>query len=97
MAERIGRPNNSTTTVGAIVAEERGVNLLCRCGHKTSLLPAQICALAKPETRLSDFKRRFRCSMCGRLGSSAEIELKTFAVPESLSNRSSTRAPRTKH
>ena len=97
MAARVQRPIGGRATIGAIVAEDCGVNLLCRCGHKTSLLPAQITALAKPETRLADFKRRFKCSMCGRLGSSAEIELKTFVVPESLSERPSTRASRARH
>lgn len=95
MAARPHRPTNSTSTIGAIVAQECGVNLLCRCGHRTSLLPAQISALAKPETRLTDFKRRFKCSMCGRLGSSAEIQLKTFVVPEALAER--VRMPRSKH
>lgn len=95
MSQRTPRAPHAATTVGAIVAEDCGVNLLCRCGHKTSLLPAQISALAKPETRLADFKRRFKCSMCGRLGSSTEIQLKTFMVPDSLSNRRP--APRSKH
>ena len=94
MSQRTPRATHTGITIGAIVAEDRGVNLLCRCGHKTSLLPAQISAIAKAETRLADFKRRFKCSMCGRLGSSTEIELKTFAVPESLSEHPSARAPR---
>jgi len=68
-------------TTGAIVAADCGINLLCRCGHRTSLLPAQIAALAAPDTRLVDFKRRFKCSMCGRLGSGREIRLKTFTLP----------------
>jgi len=95
MSQRTPRATNAGITIGAIVAEDCGVNLLCRCGHKTSLLPAQISALAKAETRLADFKRRFKCSMCGRLGSSTEIQLKTFTVPDSLSNRRP--APRSKH
>lgn len=97
MANRQQRSNEPVTT-GAIVAEAQGINLICRCGHRTSLLPAQIASLAKPDTRVADFKRRFTCSMCGRRGSSGEIQLKTFAVPEALAcERRPPRTPRSRH
>jgi hypothetical protein len=36
--------------------------------------------MAHPETRLLAFKRRFRCSMCGRSGATDDIRLDTFAA-----------------
>lgn len=65
-------------TVGALLDASQGVNLHCNCGHRTALLPAQIAAMAHPATRLLEFKRRFRCSMCGRSGASDDIRLDTF-------------------
>lgn len=73
-------PSPRPLTVGALVQRERGVNLSCRCGHKTALLPEQLAKLAHPETRLLDFKRRFRCSMCGRSGASDDIRMTTYAL-----------------
>lgn len=71
-------------TVGALVERDRGVNLVCGCGHKTALLPEQLAKLAHPQTRLLSFKRRFRCSMCGRSGGSDEIRMTTFALAAAL-------------
>lgn len=75
-------PNRPTKplTVGSLVASTKGVNLLCKCGHKTALLPAQIAAMAHPASSLADFKHRFRCTMCGRSGASDDIRMTTFAV-----------------
>jgi hypothetical protein len=67
-------------TIGSLLDGSRGINLLCKCGHKTALLPAQIAAMAHPETRITAFKRRFRCSMCGRSGAGDDIRLTTFEV-----------------
>lgn len=82
-------------TVGALVERGRGVNLACRCGHKTALLPDQLAKMAHPETRLLDFKRRFRCSMCGRSGTSNEIRMTTFVLTTALGARAGkpTRVP----
>jgi hypothetical protein len=67
-------------TVGSLLDSSQGINLLCKCGHKTALLPAQIAGLAHPQTRITAFKRRFRCSMCGRSGAGDDIRLTTFEV-----------------
>jgi hypothetical protein len=76
------RPPTNAVTVGALLRAAKGVNLLCKCGHRTALLPAQIAAMAHPERTVLDFKRRFRCSMCGRSGASDDIRLSTFEVAE---------------
>ncbi len=83
-------------TVGALVERARGVNLVCKCGHKTALLPDQLAKLAHPATRLLDFKRRFRCSMCGRSGASDEIRMTTFALTAALGERAAP-GPRARH
>jgi hypothetical protein len=67
-------------TVGSLLDASRGVNLHCKCGHRTALLPAQIAGMSHPQTRLTAFKRRFRCSMCGRSGAGDDIRLTTFEV-----------------
>ena len=67
-------------TVGSLIDSRRGINLVCKCGHKTSLLPAHMATMAHPQTRVLDFKRRFRCTMCGRSGTSPDIRLTTFEV-----------------
>jgi hypothetical protein len=67
-------------TIGSLLDGGNGINLRCKCGHRTALLPAQIAAMAHPQTRLRAFKQRFRCSMCGRSGASDEIRLETFAA-----------------
>ena len=74
-------PDAPVLTIGSLLTAQRGINLVYRCGHKTSLLPAQIAAMAPARTRVTDFKRRFRCSSCGRSGASVEIRLSTFDVP----------------
>jgi hypothetical protein len=74
-------------TVGALLERGRGVVLKCGCGHKTALLPEQLTKMAHPHTRLLDFKRRFRCSMCGRSGASDEIKLTTFALTSAVAGR----------
>jgi len=82
-------------TIGALLRDERGINLQCKCGHKTSLLPAQIAAMAHPETRVLDFKRRFRCSMCGRSGAGDDIRLTTFALAAPFTGDGAAPRPRT--
>ena len=72
-------------TVGALVERDRGVNLVCKCGHRTALLPDQLAKMAHPQTQLLDFKRRFRCSMCGRSGD--DIRMTTFALTAALVER----------
>jgi len=67
-------------TVGAAIRNDYGINLHCKCGHRTSLPPVQLAELAPPETPLLDFKRRFRCSMCGRHGASDAIALTCVRV-----------------
>lgn len=67
-------------SLGPLIESGQGINLHCKCGHRTALLPEQITAIAHPETRILDFKRRFRCSMCGRSGASEDIRLTTFEV-----------------
>ena len=79
-------------TVGALVERDRGVNLACRCGHKTALLPDQLAKMAHPRTRLLDVKRRFRCSMCGRSGASDDIRMTTFALTPILATKTHHRA-----
>jgi hypothetical protein len=69
-----------TLTIGSLLDSGSGLNVHCKCGHRTALLPAQLAAMAHPQTRLQTFKRRFRCSMCGRSGASDEIRLDTFAA-----------------
>jgi hypothetical protein len=78
-------------TVGALVERDRGVNLVCKCGHKTALLPDQLAKMAHPATRLLDFKRRFRCSMCGRSGVSDEIRMTTFALTRAIGDLAESR------
>jgi hypothetical protein len=84
-----------TLTAGALIESARGINLLCKCGHKTSLLPSQIATMTHPRTRVLDFKRRFRCSMCGRSGASSEIAMSLFDVAPFLDADAAARsAPR---
>lgn len=83
-------------TVGTLVERARGVNLKCSCGHKTALLPEQLAKMAHPATKLLDFKRRFRCSMCGRSGASDEVRMTTFALTAALGERAAQR-PRVPH
>src|SRR5262245_13934283 len=73
-------PRPRALTVGSLVERDQGINLHCKCGHRTALLPAQIAGMAHPQTRMLDFKRKFRCSMCGRSGASEDIALTTFEV-----------------
>lgn len=79
MSDRPPRP--AAITTGALARGGQGINLVCACGHKTALLPSQIAAAAHPDTRVLDFKRRFRCSMCGRSGATPGIKMTTFEVP----------------
>lgn len=79
MSERPA-PRRKPMTVGALIDSDQGINLHCKCGHRTALLPAQIAAAAHPSARLIDVKRRFRCSMCGRSGAGEDIQLTTFTV-----------------
>ncbi len=74
------RQRLSALTIGSLQSRDRGINLRCTCGHRTALLPAQIAAMAHPETRILDFKRRFRCSMCGASGAGDDIRLTLFDV-----------------
>lgn len=67
-------------TLGSLIEGGKGINLQCKCGHRTALLPEQITAMAHPQTHVLEFKRRFRCSMCGRSGASDDIQLATFEV-----------------
>jgi hypothetical protein len=67
-------------TIGSLLDSGNGLNVHCKCGHRTALLPAQLAAMAHPQTRLQAFKRRFRCSMCGRSGAGDDIRLDTFAA-----------------
>ncbi len=82
MSARAAKP----LTVGSLVAADKGVTLHCACGHKTALLPAQVAEMAHPRSSLLDFKRRFRCTMCGRTGSSDDIRIATFDVAPALAN-----------
>lgn len=50
--------------------------------------------MAHPETRILDFKRRFRCSMCGRSGASDDIRLTTFEVVAPFIDRGEELPPR---
>jgi hypothetical protein len=70
----------SVLTIGSLQSSDQGINLRCACGHRTALLPAQMSAMAHPATRVLDFKRRFRCSMCGLSGASEDIRLTLFDV-----------------
>jgi hypothetical protein len=92
---RAARP---ALTVGSLIESDRGINLACKCGHKTSLLPGHIATMAHPAVRLLDFKRRFRCSMCGRSGAGDEIKLATFEVAAPFASKNDAdvapRAPR---
>jgi hypothetical protein len=65
-------------TIGLLIESSRGINLHCKCGHRTALLPAQLAVMAHPQTRLLAFKRRVRCSMCGRSGAGDDVRLETF-------------------
>ena len=73
-------PRRRTLTVGSLLDSDQGINLQCKCGHRTALLPAQIAGIAHPQMRVLDFKRKFRCSMCDRSGASDDITLTTFDV-----------------
>jgi len=90
MAQRRAQPQ--VITVGSLVRGDRGIKLACACGHKTALLPAQLAALAHPETSALSFKRRFRCSMCGGSGASDEIKLSTFTVEAPFTDEKTRRA-----
>lgn len=81
-------------TVGSLVAADKGVTLHCACGHKTALLPAQVAEMAHPRSSLLDFKRRFRCTMCSRSGSSDEIRIATFDVAPAIAAGPQTNLPR---
>jgi hypothetical protein len=83
-------------TIRALVESDRGIAVVCQCSHRTALLPDQLSRMAHPETQLLDFKRRFRCSMCGRSGASEEIRMRTFAVSAPFAARERT-APRVRH
>jgi hypothetical protein len=74
------RRPRKTLTVGSLLDRNQGINLHCKCGHRTALLPVQISAMAHAETRVLELKRRFRCSMCGRSGESDDIRVATFEV-----------------
>ncbi len=84
-------------TIGSLARGDRGINLLCKCGHRTSLLPAQLATMAHPETRILDFKRRFRCSMCGRSGVGDDIRLTTFVLAAPFASAAASTRPRTPH
>jgi hypothetical protein len=73
------RPRKSLT-VGSLLDSGQGVNVHCKCGHRTALLPAQLAAMAHPQMRLLELKRRFRCTMCGRSGMGDDLSLATFDV-----------------
>jgi hypothetical protein len=73
------RPRKALT-VGSLLDGEQGVNVHCKCGHRTALLPAQLAAMAHPQMRLLELKRRFRCTMCGRSGMGDDLQLTTFDV-----------------
>jgi hypothetical protein len=93
-------PAQQPLTLRALIDSDRGINVVCKCGHKTSLLPAQLATMAHPETRVLDFKRRFRCTMCGRSGASSEVRLSTFDVAAAFANPNRAqdrRAPRQTH
>ena len=91
MATRHERTRIAPVTVGAAIRNDYGINLHCKCGHRTSLPPAQLAGLVPPETRILDFKRRFRCSMCGRRGTSDGITLSCFPVAEPFTARAEIR------
>ena len=91
MATRHERTRIAPVTVGAAIRNDYGINLHCKCGHRTSLPPAQLVALAPPETPMLDFKRRFRCSMCGRRGATGGITLTFFPVAEAFAARADNR------
>lgn len=91
MAEsRTARPQ--VITIGSLIRGDRGIKLACACGHKTALLPAQLASMAHPDTSALNFKRRFRCSMCGRSGAGNEIKLSTFAVTAPFTDEKAKRA-----
>lgn len=83
-------------TLGSLIEGGKGINLQCKCGHRTALLPEQITAMAHPQTHVLEFKRRFRCSMCGRSGASDEIRMTTFALTAALGERAAP-GPRARH
>jgi hypothetical protein len=87
-------PKSRPLTVAALLARDQGLNLFCKCGHRTALLSSQIAKLAHPQTRLLDFKRRFRCTMCGRGGE--DVRMRIFAVPKPLATSEAPR-PRVRH
>jgi hypothetical protein len=74
------RQRLSVLTIGTLLSRDQGINLRCSCGHRTALLPAQMSAMAHPATRVLDFKRRFRCSMCGASGARDDIRATVFDV-----------------
>jgi hypothetical protein len=74
------RERLSVLTIGTLLSRDQGINLRCACGHRTALLPAQMAAMAHPATRILDFKRRFRCSMCGASGAGDDIRATVFDV-----------------
>jgi hypothetical protein len=74
------RQRLSVLTIGSLLSRDQGINLRCSCGHRTALLPAQMSAMAHPATRVLDFKRRFRCSMCGASGARDDIRATVFDV-----------------
>lgn len=74
------RQSISVLTIGSLRSRDQGINLRCACGHRTALLPDQMASMAHPETRVLDFKRRFRCSMCGASGAGGDIRLTLFDV-----------------
>ena len=91
-------PTAKVLTVGSLVAADKGVNLVCKCGHRTALLPTQIAAMAHPSTSILNLKRRFRCSMCGRPGASNEIRATTFEVAPALRGSDpQSNVPRVRH
>lgn len=84
-----------TLTLGSLIEGGKGINLQCKCGHRTALLPEQITAMAHPQTRVLEFKRRFRCSMCGRSGASEDVQLTTFEVMAPFIDRGDSQPRRT--
>jgi hypothetical protein len=67
---------DSPVTTLSMVALRHGLHVHCGCGHVGRLTPDQI-ALA-PDTQIFDYKCRLRCSRCGRLGASDQVEVRNF-------------------
>jgi hypothetical protein len=76
--DRVPRQQLSILTVGSLLGRNQGINLRCICGHRTALLPAQISQMTHPATKVLDFARRFRCSMCGVSGASGDLRVTLF-------------------